>query len=640
MGTRRRLEIETLLYAAIAVALLACSGPAQAPAPVETDSWVPLTKLRDDAARVFIGDNAFNETSALTLEDHHLKHSFVGKCEGVAAIRKRIVATFEQRQFKEIASTLSFPKNAVHFVRSRGDRRDILIVYFGLTKANVKCVYELGEFSSVQVEKPDRTFASTRENLDELLKLVDDAISGIGKQLVSCASDAPGQTMVCERLRAATVGANELVDTSAVEAVAMLRASPMVIGTPLAATDLYVVDFARVAARDELAAFETANCRALRHGLPLPAIVCNRRYLLEIEAVSRKFEAGTLINAKESTFADMAIAVRQDPARAISDVKREASFAELGDQSEWHMRHHLALYFHYVLAHELGHVHEELDGSLDSKPATHDARGPRLNVLKMCRHADELRAAGYRLPGPYGEAGSLGTAQREVADQYRREREVYERELDSLFVAERRADAFAESVTLGYLEQLKSLPVLAGTPPSWLEVGHIMSETVMWVAMQNWFASLHTFLRKNCTSDDPRLMLLCLTPMAEGWLSLASIFGDVHRTTLLRAVEHANGWLAMSSKEAAKPEDQRTIWITEERLKAAAPVERAQLFWEYADLQTKTLLSMLLDVPIKVSVVGCTAGWQWFNPDEQHNNSQWIMWDFFRLEDEVARMTR
>jgi hypothetical protein len=294
----------------------------------------------------------------------------------------------------------------------------------------------------------------------------------------------------------------------------------------------------------------------------------------------------------------------------------------------------------YVFAHELGHLQQQAAGALDEELAAAADKNVRVSVLKMCRHADELTAAGFRLMGGYSAAVERGSEQRSIADRYRAEREQYEKQLDDLFGEESRADAFAEKVAISFVQDLKSVPLLAGAPPLWLETGHILSETIAWMGLHNWFAELHTFLRKTCNSDDVRVLQLCPSPDANGWLGLGRIFGDVHRPQLLRAFRFSSAWLSRSSEEYAKPATKRTIWPDQAALRTSTPSKRAELIWEFGELQRHMLISMLLDVPVKVSFVGCTAGWQWFNDQSGHNNDQAVIWDYFRLEDEMRRLVQ
>ena len=292
-------------------------------------------------------------------------------------------------------------------------------------------------------------------------------------------------------------------------------------------------------------------------------IVVNERFLRGVEAAVRSFgQADTLLGAPFKDDAQMfglARRIDADPARYLARLRRQGQARE--DQTfERDLRRELALVVLFFLGHELGHF---IGGHPTSEYATFlDPRAPlerRIEdaVVKLCRHVDEFVPTQFQLPG-FEQTADAGSDVRRVEAALRgRDHRRYQ-DSDAFFVRETQADEWANAVVVAHLASLAASDAVDAERALYpLGPRRVRGRPLRLVSGSR---PLRAQDRVSGRSGKRASWALVMMRGRETYVHAASLFGERHRFTLLRAALALEAVLRERTPWFAKAPDARTIW--------------------------------------------------------------------------------
>lgn len=375
--------------------------------------------------------------------------------------------------------------------------------------------------------------------------------------------------------------------------------------------DVVVVDPVTASAPLKQSPYYTHACAAL---LAESAIAVNLSFLAEVEAVIRTFaSAGSMLAmpqlGSDAAMYDLVRRLRPDPWPQLRRLRRLSSGygapTRDGDR-EIDLRHELALVALFFLAHEVGHLLDGKDersfASFLSDRAEFEVRVADA-VVRLARHVQDLHGMEHGLPGfeavndPSSEVGAT------IAEMTEGLGPVAARH-DGWFDDERSADSWADRLLGEHLDT-----VAAADEHDAAKAGYLLCRGVFAAGLFSWYGDLLVLLDHLSADGLSGARTLAFEMMRDhgNYIRAASLFGDVHRCTLLRAelalgavIEHHSDWFShmrwtRGYLDATGPEDDTTSALRSWWL------EESVLRW--------CLLGLVLDTAVKLAYVGAAGAW-------------------------------
>ncbi len=403
---------------------------------------------------------------------------------------------------------------------------------------------------------------------------------------------------------------------------------------------LFVTDF-QSRSRDYWGKYYTDSCQAILDGTPV--IICNSTFLAETEAVIRSFEYPNKYFESDDNLFDLVRFVRASPRMSLQSLRRraEAGLDKKQNVDSREMTDHIILHLKLVMLFFGGHEIEHLLKFQDYRRfTTFLAPGTRLEknivnaVVKMCRQAEEFDELGFGLPG----------FKQILVDERIRNTEVGFREkvgtlyknYKLFYEQETQADESAARLVLQYLERLENQNRHRA-----LQEQYVLSESLYFLAIYYWYKDFLTFMESGCPlgSRNSQQFIICMMTHRDQYVKAASLFGDVHRPILLRAVTLLERVIDQRTNYFRLPAEERTIWVSKEQLQSVEPKKAQEMVWHYGMLQSYFLLSILMDTPVKLSYTGCATGW-FKEMDKKRGTPQLFMMEFEPINQALGRLTK
>jgi hypothetical protein len=394
---------------------------------------------------------------------------------------------------------------------------------------------------------------------------------------------------------------------------------------------LLVVDYDRGAELRETPLVHTDSCKVI---LDPPTVLVSERFLLELEAAVRSFGLARpllgcqYLRSDEELFA-LAHRVRADLPGLLTRLRRR------GDKDAEDALTRTLLFF---VAHEVGHLYEDADErsyatfiQADAPLETRVANA----AMKLCRHVDEFARYNFDLPlwdDTADPESDVRLRERELTstEELARVRARHVR----FFGDEVAADEAGVRILVEHLAHLAEDDEAVAMRAAALTVDGLFAAGVF-----SWYRDLLTFGEKLGTQRPPDSRTLA-SKMLEGretYVHAASLFGDEHRFTLLRAALAAEA--IMRSRSDYFDRDDRTIWWTKPEPNGEPwwrrPPDAA--WWEKQTLQRYWLLCILMDTAVKISYMGCTTAWV-LEADRERGFDQLFFMTFESVASAVARL--
>jgi len=317
----------------------------------------------------------------------------------------------------------------------------------------------------------------------------------------------------------------------------------------------------------------------------------------------------------------------------------------------------VALFF---ISHEIGHLVDAVDERSyatflqPDAPLEHRVANA---VIKLCRHADELAKFGFDLPGAQ-KAVDEDSEIREWERQLAKEIETLKTNHTKWFGDEVSADRQATELLTSYLNDLaRSDPFLAD------QYRYVVVKGLFAAALYSWYGDLLLFGRKMGMDQAPdaRTLMLRMMQERETYIRAASLFGEVHRFTLLRATLAIEAVIRAGSDFFDRKDDSKTIWWSRERADGDSRRDDTRKWWEKIfvwrpdqkvedrdvlrdwwqaeSLQRYYLLCVMMDTAVKIAYTGCATGWI-LDVDRKRRSLQLFMMNFESIGVAVQRLRR
>jgi hypothetical protein len=421
---------------------------------------------------------------------------------------------------------------------------------------------------------------------------------------------------------------------------------------------VFVVDFDAASDAVRSSVYSTDSCKAV---LEPPTVIVNAGFLLELESAFRSFYLsesllGSQYIRNDGDLFGLVERIRRDPAAYLARLRR------LGQQERKRDRAYIvetltmvALFF---ISHEIGHL---LDAADERSYATFLRPDAQLEhrvanaVIKLCRHADEFAKYGFDLPGAQkavDESSEIRGREQELAEQI----ETLKLNHKKWFGDEVSADRQGTEILTGYLVGVaRRDPFLAD------QYRYVTIKGLFTAALYSWYRDLLTFGEKMGIdgAPDSRTLIVRMMQERETYIRAASLFGEVHRFTLLRAVLAIEAIIRSGSDFFDRQDDSKTIWWTRERAdRGSSPNDTRKWWqkvfvwqpeqtgedrevlrewWEKESLQRYYLLCIMMDTAVKIAYMGCATGWI-LEVDRQRGTPQLFMMNFESIGSAVQRL--
>jgi hypothetical protein len=384
----------------------------------------------------------------------------------------------------------------------------------------------------------------------------------------------------------------------------------------------------------------TDNCLALRAEM---TIVVNERFLLELEGAVRAFaQADSLVGSpylkSDAKMFGLVRSIRSDSRRFTDRLRRLT--ARLGDvpDGEADIRRELVMVALFFLGHEVGHLlagHDvgEFGAFIDPNAPLDDRVDDA--VVKLCRHVDEFNQAHFGLGG-FERVGNPRSSIRRVAKKFRADNERRHERAESFFANEASADEWANRIVIEHFEAIPA--------SDHLERGrtlYLLSCGLFVAALYSWYRDLDAFVAKlepGAMSDAQSLSLTMVKDRLQ-YVYAASLFGEYHRFTLLRAALALEVILRAATTWFQQPVGERSVHSAHGE-RPSLTEQRARLaWWTSESLQRYFLLCISMDTAVKIANVGCATGWI-RGMDTKRGTPQLFMMTFEPIDAAVRRLSQ
>ena len=381
--------------------------------------------------------------------------------------------------------------------------------------------------------------------------------------------------------------------------------------------------------------YKTPACQAI---YPDRTIILNEAFLREIEGAVRAFDLsesllGSQYLQDDDYLFDLITRITADPLKHARQLRKfQNAIAGDGAKAADPLQEMVMAIFFFI-SHEIGHlIHKHAQASFSSflDPTSPLESRVAHAVVKLCRHADEFDKFGFSLPG-FKKAIDTESEVRKSASALKKSIADKALQDSEWFAAETSADDTATTIILRYLDELAATnPAAADRQQS-----HIFRALFV-IGLYFWHKDLYAFAQALGVDRFTNSQILSIAMMEDRkqYIRAASLFGDVHRFTLLRAVRAMEELIAKRTSFFKNP---GSIWC--QRTDAEIQYDSEALVqWRHSEnLQRFYLLSILMDTAVKIAHLGCSTGWM-LEVDKKRGTPQLFMMQFESLRQAMSRL--
>ena len=428
----------------------------------------------------------------------------------------------------------------------------------------------------------------------------------------------------------------DAVILEAVESARQLLKESKVAGK-YARIKLMVCDFSGIDKKSYKSLVFTESCKVI---LTIPVIIFNEQFLKEVEAAIRSFAMSqSLLHTQyfqsDSSMFGLVQRISNNPDRYL---KRLRGMMEEEAEDESAIAEELAMTIFYFISHEIGHLLSGEDqrnyGAFLEQDAPLEHRIANA-VVKMGMHMDDKSGYGFTLgDGPRAE--KQYTDIKQVADALHATVVHATLNHPKWFREEKEADERANKVVIEYLNKLGLINELAAD-----RMLHRFVRGLFVAGIYSWFKDLGAFLDKldSGRTNDSQSLIMEMMKNRERYIQAASLFGDVHRFTLLRANLTIEAVMRARCSWFEEDTETRSIWYS--RNPVAPPYDFAELqkWWLAENLQRYYMLCILMDMAVKMSFIGYSTGWI-KEIDKKRGTPQLFMMSFYSIPHEVELLKK
>jgi hypothetical protein len=254
-------------------------------------------------------------------------------------------------------------------------------------------------------------------------------------------------------------------------------------------------------------------------------------------------------------------------------------------------------------------------------------------VVKLCRHVDEFNREQFTLPG-FESAAEPGADVRQSADRLRAGDERRYEQDETFFANEAAADGWADRIMIDHLNALTEVE------PADAELAqYLFARGLFATALFSWYRDLSVFGRKLGVEaiQSARDLMLEMMKSRTQYVHAATLFGEFHRFTFLRAVLGLRNVIRSRTNWFEQPVELRTINTSHTAADAAAtPDVRRE--WQLSEtLRRFVLLCISMDTAVKIANVGCATGWI-LDADRRRGTPQLFVMQYESIGQAVNRL--
>ena len=412
-----------------------------------------------------------------------------------------------------------------------------------------------------------------------------------------------------------------------------LRLSENVIEVP----PIFFVDFSKASDLLRTSIYFADNCKAI---FEPPAIIVNYGWILELEAALRSFDlADSLLNSQylksDEHIFTLVEFIKADKLSYLSRLRKLEKLQKGNKEKD--IVTQLAMLVLFFISHELGHLIEEKSERSFTSALEADAKLEHKvinSVIKLCRHVDEFQKFGFGLPGLESVTDDKSDVrQKEIA--FRQANPKTSRLFENatvFFGDEIFADKTGTKLVLNYIEDLAKEDEFISDLKKFLLV-----KALFVVAVYSWYKDLHTFSEKNGFHImDSRTLTIDMMRDREQYIKVASLFGEVHRFTLLRS-NLAIRKILKKDKYISGFASQEKLWYKRVYSEKGLSNDDLRKWWISESLKRYMLLGIIMDTAVKMAYVGCSTGWI-LDADKKRGTPQLLMMNFEPINLAVKRL--
>ena len=399
--------------------------------------------------------------------------------------------------------------------------------------------------------------------------------------------------------------------------------------------DLAVIDPEHISHELRQSDYFTHALQALRSE---KLVVLNQRFAVEAEAVIRSFSAaeardGCPYSRSDTRLFALVAQIAGDPGGRLRRLRRRMQRAGADPERELSVRRQLRLVMLFFLGHEVGHLlsgHPRGQYAAFVDPEAPLERRLEYAAAKLCRHVDEFAPTQFGLPG-FEQVSDLGSEVRREAERLRSHDPERARSFardEAFFANEKLADEWADRILIEHLGAQARRDEHAAAR-SLFE----LARGVYAVALHSWYRDLQTFAVRlsGAPMQSLRELATLMARDREVYVGAASLFGESHRFTLLRAALSLEQVLRARSDWFDRPEDTRRIHTAHDDRAASGDAGMQREWWLAQCLQRYFLLCILMDTAVKMANVGCATGWM-LEADRRRGSPQVLLMNYEPIE--------
>lgn len=398
---------------------------------------------------------------------------------------------------------------------------------------------------------------------------------------------------------------------------------------------VYFPDFSKSKSDATTLASYTEGCQSI-----LPSIiVVNARFLLDTEAAIRSFGLyDELLNVpylrNDARMFGLVKCIREEGNQwlyKLREFEQRKKSPQRNDVDE------LTLTILFFCAHEIGHLKDGVDGGQFVallNPAKPFETRSATAAVKLRRHATEFEDYGFDLPGWKGAVDPQHEVFAVTEKLRLKIRKDDEKNAD-WFKKEISADEAAVKFMIHYLKDQTAMR-------RWLLIRGLFGASLC-----AWYNDFLTFCeRMSVPRMGPKPMLSFeLMKNPEVYIRAASLFGDVHRCTILRSTLAIQEILNADVNDGAKAKADDTfldrafaLWnnlFGEDK----AEEDDSEQYWKAQSARRHLLLAIHMDTVVKLAYIGASMPWMKEKEDERGTEQVMII-QFESIDQSVNRLKR
>lgn len=400
---------------------------------------------------------------------------------------------------------------------------------------------------------------------------------------------------------------------------------------------VFVCNFLKASADIIKSVIYTDECQII---FLVPVIIFNEQFLKETEAAIRSFSlAKPLLKSPYfQSDANMYGLIDRITNNTDSYLSRLRVMTENDFEAEKAIKEQFMMTVYYFICHEIGHLLEDKQqGHYGSflKPGSPLEENIANAVVKLEMHMRDLAKYGFTLGGGPENEKAYKEIRRNV-DGLKNTIDIARQENPKWFEAEIKADEHANEIIIKLLQKYRTHDEKTADAMQY----HFICGLFV-AGIYSWFKDLGNFLDElDCgRTNNAQMLTLEMMKNREKYVNAASLFGDIHRFTLLRA--NLTIEAILKEQESWFDEDPkfRSIWYSE--FLASVPGNYKELKkWRLSEnLQRYYMLCILMDTAVKISFIGFSTGWL-KEEDNIRGTPQLFLMQFFSMSHELDLLKR